>query len=98
MIYNDITELVGDTPLLRVKRFAESSGVFSDILLKLEFFNPAGSTKDRAALYMLKKAFENGTLKKGDTVIEPTSGNTGIGLAMSASVLVFTLFSRCPTP
>ncbi len=86
MIYNDITELVGGTPLLRVKRFAESSGVFSDIVLKLEFFNPAGSTKDRAALYMLKKAFENGTLKKGDTVIEPTSGNTGIGLAMAASV------------
>ncbi len=85
MIYNDITELIGGTPLLRASRFAESSGVFSDILLKLEFFNPAGSTKDRAALYMLKKAFESGTLKKGDTVIEPTSGNTGIGLAMAAS-------------
>lgn len=85
MIYNDITELVGGTPLLRAKRLAESLGAFADILLKLEFFNPAGSTKDRAALYMLKSAVEKGVIKRGDTVIEPTSGNTGIGLAMSAS-------------
>ena len=84
MIYNDITELIGDTPLLRAKRLAESSGAFSDILLKLEFFNPAGSTKDRAALYMLKSAVEKGVIKSGDTIIEPTSGNTGIGLAMAA--------------
>lgn len=84
MIYNDITELIGGTPLLRAKRLAESSGVFSDILLKLELFNPAGSTKDRAALYMLKNAIEKGIIKSGDTVIEPTSGNTGIGLAMAA--------------
>ena len=84
MIYNDITELIGGTPLIRSKRLAEACGAFSDILLKLEFFNPAGSTKDRAALYMLKSAVEKGVIKSGDTVIEPTSGNTGIGLAMVA--------------
>lgn len=77
-IVEDISELVGNTPILKLKGEAEASNVF----LKLEFFNPGGSVKDRIALGMIENAEKNGTLKKGSTIIEPTSGNTGIGLAM----------------
>lgn len=77
-IVEDISELVGNTPVLKLKGEAEASNVF----LKLEFFNPGGSVKDRIALGMIESAEKNGTLKKGSTIIEPTSGNTGIGLAM----------------
>ena len=71
-IFNNLSELIGGTPLLRLQ---------DNILAKLEYFNPAGSIKDRAALYMIKDAEERGELAPGDTIIEPTSGNTGIGLA-----------------
>ncbi|MBO4476473.1 MAG: cysteine synthase A [Bacteroidales bacterium] len=78
MIYNSLTELIGNTPLLRVKGF---EGQKADILLKLEYFNPGGSVKDRIALAMIEDAEAKGLLKPGATLIEPTSGNTGVGLA-----------------
>lgn len=82
-IYSDITELIGGTPLLRLSRFAPGM----NLLAKLERQNPAGSAKDRVALSMLRTAEAEGRLQKGGMVIEPTSGNTGIGLAALAAVL-----------
>lgn len=80
-------ELVGETPLLKLKRFAEKVGaVNANIYGKLEYLNPTGSVKDRAALAMIKDAEEKGILKEGSVIIEPTSGNTGIGLAAVAAV------------
>ncbi len=84
-IFNEITELVGNTPLLRLARFEKSSGLNAKLLAKLESFNPAGSAKDRVGLAMILDAEQKGILKPGATVIEPTSGNTGIGLAAVAS-------------
>lgn len=81
MIYSDFSSLVGNTPMLDASRFCEKEGVGARLLLKLEYFNPAGSVKDRVAVNMLKKATENGIISEGATIIEPTSGNTGIGLA-----------------
>ncbi|MBR1771341.1 MAG: cysteine synthase A [Lachnospiraceae bacterium] len=81
-IYQKATELIGHTPLLQVSNFSESVGVKdATILAKLEYFNPAGSVKDRVALAMVEDAEKKGILKKGSVIIEPTSGNTGIGLA-----------------
>ena len=82
-IYSDITDLIGGTPLLRLSRFAPGM----NLLAKLERQNPAGSAKDRVALSMLRAAEAEGRLEKGGMVIEPTSGNTGIGLAALAAVL-----------
>ncbi len=85
-IYGSAAELIGHTPLLQVNRYAESRGVADVTLLaKVELFNPAGSVKDRVALAMIEDAEEKGTLKPGATIIEPTSGNTGIGLASVAA-------------
>lgn len=84
-IYENITELIGNTPLLETKKLAKSLGLQARILVKLEYFNPAGSVKDRAALAMIEDAEERGILKKGSVIIEPTSGNTGIGLAAIAA-------------
>lgn len=81
MIYSDFSSLVGNTPLLEASRLCGKEGIEARILLKLEYFNPAGSVKDRVAVNMLKKATEKGIISKGATIIEPTSGNTGIGLA-----------------
>ena len=78
MVYNSLTELIGSTPLLKVKAFP---GQQADILVKLEYFNPGGSVKDRIALEMIEDAERRGILKPGATIIEPTSGNTGVGLA-----------------
>ena len=78
MIYNSLSALIGNTPLLRVSGL---EGQVADILLKLEFFNPGGSVKDRIALAMIEDAEASGTLQQGATIIEPTSGNTGVGLA-----------------
>ena len=78
MIYNSLTELIGRTPLLRI---AGLEGQKADILVKLEYFNPGGSVKDRIALAMIEDAEKQGVLKPGATIIEPTSGNTGVGLA-----------------
>lgn len=82
-IYNDITELIGGTPLIRLSRFAPGAV----LLAKLERFNPTGSAKDRVALYMIRAAQANGSLAPGGMIIEPTSGNTGIGIAALAAVL-----------
>ena len=85
MIYDSITELIGGTPLLRLNRYCRANGLNAEIIAKLEYFNPAGSVKDRVALNMVLDAEERGVLKQGGTIIEPTSGNTGIGLAAVAA-------------
>ncbi|MBD3335928.1 MAG: pyridoxal-phosphate dependent enzyme, partial [Candidatus Eisenbacteria bacterium] len=79
-IYNNILETIGRTPLVRAPRFSE--GFKGDVLFKLESFNPMSSVKDRPALAMIEDAIERGLIKDGTTVIEPTSGNTGVGLAL----------------
>ena len=84
-IYESITELIGGTPLLRAKNFSAKHGVEATILAKLEYFNPAGSVKDRIAQAMVEEAEKNGDLKPGSVIIEPTSGNTGIGIASVAA-------------
>ena len=81
MLFHNIAEMIGKTPLLNAQNFAASQEVEAHLLCKLECFNPAGSAKDRVALSMLNDAEERGLIKAGATVIEPTSGNTGIGLA-----------------
>ena len=84
-IYQSVTELIGRTPLLEVKNLEKELNLQARVLVKLEYFNPAGSVKDRAALQMITEAEENGTLKQGSAIIEPKSGNTGIGLASIAA-------------
>ncbi|MEZ4768978.1 MAG: cysteine synthase A [Caldilineales bacterium] len=84
-IANNITELVGNTPLVRLNRLAESEGAVAEILLKLEFFNPASSVKDRIGLSMIEAAEAAGKLGPDTIILEPTSGNTGIGLAFVAA-------------
>ena len=85
-IYQNTSELIGGTPILQVNNFAKAAGVESAVILaKLEYLNPAGSVKDRVALQMIEDAEEKGILKPGATIIEPTSGNTGIGLACVAA-------------
>ena len=84
-VYDSVTELVGGTPLLRAGNFSKRNGNGADILVKLEYFNPAGSVKDRIALAMIEEAEREGALKPGSVIIEPTSGNTGIGLASVAA-------------
>ena len=83
--YNNITELVGKTPLLRLTNYIRENSLEADIYGKLEYFNPAGSVKDRIAKAMIDDAEERGLLKEGSVIIEPTSGNTGIGLASVAA-------------
>lgn len=80
-IYDSIEELIGKTPLMRLSGYGRMHKLNANILAKLEYFNPAGSAKDRAALYMLDDAEKKGLIKSGAVIIEPTSGNTGIGLA-----------------
>ena len=84
-IKNTITELIGDTPLLRLHRMEERFGARAEIVAKVELFNPAGSIKDRVGYNMVIEAEKSGRLKPGGTIIEPTSGNTGVGLAMTAA-------------
>ncbi len=79
MKYNSIYEVIGNTPLVKLNSTKED---MAEILVKIEFFNPGGSVKDRVALSMIEDAEEKGLIKKGDTIVEPTSGNTGVGLAM----------------
>lgn len=85
MLVHSATELIGNTPLLELKNYAEKYKLKAKIFAKLEYFNPAGSAKDRIALAMINDAEEKGLLKKGGAIVEPTSGNTGIGLAAVAA-------------
>ena len=91
-----ITELIGSTPLLELNRYSDTEGLEKPIMAKVEFFNPGGSVKDRIALAMIEDAEKNGILKQGSTIIEPTSGNTGIGLAMVAAVKGYRLILTMP--
>lgn len=84
-VYQSVSELIGRTPLLEVKNIEREKKLRAKILVKLEYFNPAGSVKDRAALCMIEDAERTGRIKKGAVIIEPTSGNTGIGLASVAA-------------
>lgn len=84
-IKNDITELIGGTPLLRLKKYEQEAGAQASLIAKLEYFNPGGSAKDRVGYNMILAAEKEGRLAAGGTIIEPTSGNTGVGLAMVAA-------------
>ena len=84
-VYNSVTELIGGTPLLKANNFIKANDIKANIYVKLEYFNPAGSVKDRIAKAMIEQAEKDGKLKPGATIIEPTSGNTGIGLASVAA-------------
>lgn len=93
MIYNNILELIGKTPLVRLNRLNESD---CDIALKLEFFNPSGSLKDRASFFMLNEAKKAGLINSDTIIIEPTSGNTGIGIAMCCAVMGLKFIATMP--
>ena len=80
-LYDSAEKIIGNTPLLRAKKLEAAEGLEAELYVKLEYFNPTGSVKDRAALFMIDAAEKQGLLKKGGTLIEPTSGNTGIGIA-----------------
>ena len=95
-VYNSVIELIGNTPLVRLNRLKAHLNLNADILLKLEMFNPAGSVKDRAALYMVNDFLKRGIIKPGSTLIEPTSGNTGIGLALVARAYGLKLILTMP--
>ena len=93
MIYNSLTQLIGRTPMLKVNGY---EGQGADIILKLEYFNPGGSVKDRIALAMIEDAEAKGILKPGATIIEPTSGNTGVGLAWVGTAKGYTVILTMP--
>ena len=95
-IVQSLTELVGNTPLLELTRYSRNRGAEAALVAKLEYFNPAGSVKDRVALAMIEDAEERGVLKPGATLIEPTSGNTGVGLAFVAASKGYRLVLTMP--
>ncbi|MDR2725423.1 MAG: cysteine synthase A [Candidatus Adiutrix sp.] len=95
-IANSLTELIGQTPLLRLNGYAEKFDLEADVVGKLEYFNPAGSIKDRIALAMIDEAEKSGKLKPGSIIIEPTSGNTGLGLAFVAAARGYRLILTMP--
>ena len=95
-IKNSLTELIGHTPLLALHRWAKQQQLVAEIVVKVEYFNPGGSVKDRVALSMITDAEEKGLLKPGALIIEPTSGNTGVGLAWVASVKGYRLILTMP--
>lgn len=95
-IAQSLTALIGRTPLLAINRLAAERNAQAQVIAKLEYFNPAGSVKDRAALYMIEEAEKAGKLQPGATIIEPTSGNTGVGLAMVAAVKGYKLILTMP--
>ena len=92
MIYDNIVKTIGNTPIVKIKTGADEA----EIYVKLEFFNPGGSVKDRIAFNMITKMLADGTLKYGDTIVEPTSGNTGIGVAMCGAALGFKVILCMP--
>ncbi|MDE6072505.1 MAG: cysteine synthase A [Muribaculaceae bacterium] len=95
-IYNSMEELIGNTPLIEVKNIEKSEGLKARVLVKVEAFNPGGSAKDRIARAMIKDAEESGRLKEGGTIIEPTSGNTGVGLAWLGAVKGYRVILTMP--
>ena len=95
-IAKSLTELIGKTPLLELGKFSQQKGIETPIVAKIEYFNPGGSVKDRIALAMIEDAEKNGTLKPGATIIEPTSGNTGVGLALVSAVKGYHLILTMP--
>ncbi|MBQ5823506.1 MAG: cysteine synthase family protein, partial [Clostridia bacterium] len=95
-IYSDIASLVGATPLMRLERFEKQQGIQAALLAKLELFNPGGSVKDRVALHIIEQAEKSGKLVPGSVIIEPTSGNTGIGLAMVAAAKGYKVILTMP--
>ena len=95
-IYQEITDIVGKTPLLKLQRYMDANACKADILAKLEYQNPSGSVKDRVAIRMIDEAEKAGILHKGDVIIEPTSGNTGIGLACVAAARGYHLIITMP--
>ncbi len=95
-IYNSISDLIGNTPLLRLKNIEKSENITANLIVKLESFNPAGSSKDRVGKAMIDDAKARGILKTGATIIEPTSGNTGIGLAALCATLGYRIILTMP--
>ena len=95
-IYQNVEQLIGGTPLLRLSRLAQARGWQADVLAKLEYLNPAGSAKDRVGLSLIDDAEQQGLLKPGASIIEPTSGNTGIGLACVAAARGYRLILTMP--
>ena len=95
-IAKQLTDLIGNTPLLELNRFSTAKGLSTPIIAKVEFFNPGGSVKDRVGLAMIEDAEKKGILKPGATIIEPTSGNTGVGLALVSAVKGYHLILTMP--
>ncbi len=95
-IAKQLTELIGNTPLLELNKFSAAKGLDTPVIAKVEFFNPGGSVKDRIALAMIEDAERKGILKPGATIIEPTSGNTGVGLALVSAVKGYKLILTMP--
>lgn len=95
-VYNSVTELIGKTPLVRLNKYNKKRGLGATVLAKVEFFNPGGSVKDRIALAMIEDAERKGLLKPGGTIIEPTSGNTGVGLSLVGAVKGYNVILTMP--
>ena len=95
-IAKQLTDLIGGTPLLELSKYSQSQGLRTPIVAKVEYFNPGGSVKDRIALSMIEAAEQDGTLRPGATLIEPTSGNTGVGLALVSAVRGYHLILTMP--
>jgi len=95
-VAKQLTDLIGNTPLMELSHFEKNKGLQARVVAKLEYFNPAGSAKDRVAAAMIEDAEEKGLLKPGGTIIEPTSGNTGVGLAFVSSVKGYKLILTMP--
>ena len=95
-IAKQLTDLIGNTPLLELNKFSASKGISTPLIAKVEYFNPGGSVKDRIALAMIEDAERKGILKPGATIIEPTSGNTGVGLALVSAVRGYHLILTMP--